>query len=71
MENKITNTTNDNISRKEAIKKISNYGKYAAITAIGTYLMLNPKKSQAQSKAGTGFGGSANPGSANPDSPNF
>lgn len=45
------------ISRKEAIKKIGNYGKYAALTALGTYLILNPKKAQAQSpeSPGTGF----------------
>lgn len=48
-----------NITRKEAIKKIGNYSKYAALTAIGTYLILNPKKAQAQSgpgaKPGDGF----------------
>lgn len=43
MENK------NNISRKEAIKKIGNYSKYAALTAIGTYIILNPKKAQAES----------------------
>ncbi len=45
------------ISRKEAIKKIGNYSKYAALTAIGTYLILSPQKSQAASPAapGTGF----------------
>ena len=37
------------ISRKEALGKIGNYGKYAALTAIGTYLLLDPKKAQAQS----------------------
>ena len=37
------------ISRKEALGKIGNYGKYAALTAIGTYIILNPKKAQAQS----------------------
>lgn len=49
--------TTDNISRKEAMKKIGNYGKYAALTALGTYLILNPKKAQAQSpeSPGTGF----------------
>lgn len=31
----------DQITRKEAIKKL---GKYAAITAIGTYSILNPLK---------------------------
>ncbi len=37
------------ITRKEAIKKIGNYGKYAALTALGTYMILNPQKSQAAS----------------------
>ncbi|WP_181858129.1 hypothetical protein [Polaribacter sp. WD7] len=37
------------ITRKDAIKKIGNYGKYAALTALGTYIMLDPKKAQAQS----------------------
>ncbi len=39
----------EDITRKEALKKIGNYGKYAALTALGTYLILNPKKAQAQS----------------------
>ncbi|WP_299127602.1 hypothetical protein [uncultured Winogradskyella sp.] len=34
------------ITRKDAIKKM---GKYAAITAVGTFLILNPQTSQAQS----------------------
>lgn len=48
---------NNDITRKEAIKKIGNYGKYAALTALGTYMILNPKKAQAQSPEdpGTGF----------------
>lgn len=45
-----------NISRKDAIKKIGNYGKYAALTAIGTYLLLNPKKAQASSPDSPGEG---------------
>ena len=51
------NIKNQQITRKEAIKKIGNYGKYAALTALGTYMILNPKKAQAQSPAapGTGF----------------
>ena len=40
---------NQEISRKEALKKIGNYGKYTALTALGTYLLLNPKKAQANS----------------------
>jgi hypothetical protein len=45
------------ITRKEAIKKIGNYGKYAALTALATYMILNPKKAQAASPdaPGTGF----------------
>ena len=44
------------ITRKEVIKKIVSYGKYAALTALGTYLILNPQKAQAQSPGGpTGF----------------
>ena len=47
---------NQEITRKEAIKKIGNYGKYAALTALGTYMILNPKKAQAQSPAAPGEG---------------
>ncbi len=36
------------ITRKEAIIKM---GKYAALTAAGTFLILNPKQAQANSKA--------------------
>mgnify|MGYP000500450488 CR=1 FL=1 len=46
------------ITRKEAMKKIGNYGKYAALTALGTYMILNPQKAQAASipsDPGTGF----------------
>ena len=54
---KQNNKKDNNISRKEAIKKIGNYGKYAALTALGTYMILNPQKAQAQSPEapGTGF----------------
>jgi len=60
MKKNIENTQNKNqeITRKEAIKKIGNYGKYAALTALGTYLILNPQKAQAASvptDPGTGF----------------
>lgn len=40
------NTDNNKITRKEALKKM---GKYAALTAAGTFLILNPKKAHAQS----------------------
>jgi hypothetical protein len=48
-------THKDNITREQAIKKM---GKYAALTAVGTFIILNPKKAQAQSNPvdpGTGF----------------
>ena len=53
-ENSLDNT--NDISRKEAIKKM---GKYAALTAMGTFMILSPKKAQAQSSPGPvpGFGG--------------
>ena len=43
---------------KMLLKKIGNYGKYAALTALGTYLILNPQKAQANSvpsDPGAGF----------------
>ncbi len=52
MENQ-KNTLKEEVSRKEALKKI---GKYAALTAIGTFLILNPKKAQAQSPSNPGSG---------------
>ncbi len=48
-------TNKEGITRKEAIKKM---GKYAALTSIGTFIILNPMKSQAQSvpdEPGDGF----------------
>ncbi|WP_026778181.1 hypothetical protein [Polaribacter sp. Hel_I_88] len=60
MKKNIENTQhkNEEITRKDAIKKIGNYGKYAALTALGTYMILNPQKAQATSAPsdpGTGF----------------
>ena len=58
MKKQINNTKQEDITRKEAIKKIGNYGKYAALTALGTYMILNPQKAQASSapeNPGTGF----------------
>ncbi len=43
------NIDNKDITRKEALKKIGNYSKYATLTALGTYMILNPQKAQAQS----------------------
>jgi len=52
-----TENKDQEISRKDALKKIGNYGKYTALTAIGTYMILSPKKAQAASPSdpGTGF----------------
>ena len=54
---KNTQDITQDITRKDAIKKIGHYGKYAALTALGTYLILNPQKAQAASpeQPGTGF----------------
>ena len=56
-QNENTQDIAQEITRKDAIKKIGNYGKYAALTALGTYLILNPQKAQAASPEdpGTGF----------------
>ena len=48
--------TQESISRKEALQKIGTYGKYAALTALGTYIMLSPKKAQAASPVDPGDG---------------
>jgi hypothetical protein len=40
---------NQDLSRKDAIKKIGFYGKYVALTAMGTYILLKPKIAQAGS----------------------
>ena len=60
MNTKNRDTKKDEMTRKDAIKKIGNYGKYAALTALGTYMLLNPKTAQAASPTnpadpGTGF----------------
>jgi hypothetical protein len=49
-----TQDKNQHINRKDAIKKIENYSKYAALTALGTYLILNPQKAQAASPGSPG-----------------
>ena len=52
-----------NISRKEALKKLGKYGKFTALTAMGTFMILNPQKAQAFSDNNTTDPGS---GSARP-----
>jgi len=40
------------------LQKIGNYGKYAPLTSLGTYMILNPQKAHANSvpsDPGTGF----------------
>lgn len=44
------------ISRKEAIQKLGKYGKFTALTAFGTFAILNPQMAQAFSDQGP-FGG--------------
>ncbi|WP_299623546.1 hypothetical protein [uncultured Tenacibaculum sp.] len=46
----------EKINRKEALQKIGKYGKYTALTALGTYLILHPKKAQAASPEPPGSG---------------
>ena len=41
------------INRKQALKKM---GKYAGLTALGTFMLLNPQKAQAQSPPPPGDG---------------
>ena len=36
----------DKLTRKDALKKM---GKYAALTAVGTFVILNPLKAQSSS----------------------
>ena len=45
----LTNKTN--ITRKDAVKKM---GRYAALTALGTFIILSPQKAQAASRPGVG-----------------
>lgn len=53
IENDLQSLTKDNdITRKEAIRKIGTYGKHAAFISLSTYLILTPKKGQAQSVVG-------------------
>ena len=54
------------ITRKEASQKM---GKYAAFTVMGTFVILNPKKAQAQSAdpgAGLDAPGADDPGTDDP-----
>lgn len=52
--------SNNQITRKEALKKM---GRFAAITTLGTFIILSPKKAHATSPPdpGGGFGRESNP----------
>lgn len=56
MKNQNIQNQNLKITREEALKKLGKYGKYAALTALGTYIILNPQKAQAQSPDDPGSG---------------
>ena len=50
--------SDEEITRKEAVKKM---GKYAALTALGTFMILTPKSAQASSPGGDhGHGNNGN-----------
>ncbi len=55
-QNNTTDNTKTFLNRKEALQKIGNYSKYTALTALGTYLILSPKKAQAASPEPPGDG---------------
>lgn len=53
-QDKINKEQEESISRKEAVKKM---GKYAALTALGTFIILSPQKAQASSPPSAGGAG--------------
>ena len=53
MKAKLNEKRDEQITRKEALKKA---GKYAAFTAVAAVILLSPKAAQAQSPAPTGRG---------------
>jgi len=60
MKNQNKKDSPEEISRREALEKLGLYGKYAAITAMSTYLILQPQKAIAGSSGlpdspGSGF----------------
>jgi len=56
MEEKKTKENTEELSRREALEKLGLYGKYAAITAFSTYLILQPQKAIASSADSPGEG---------------
>ena len=57
-----TSDSGISISQESSIVYQGKYGKYAALTAIGTYTILSPKKAQASSPSGPGTGFRVNSG---------
>lgn len=55
MKNQDINNKEEKITREEALKKLGKYGKYTALTALGTYMILSPQKAQAQSPEAPGW----------------
>lgn len=53
MKNNNTKLKAKRMSRRKAVVKLS---KYAAVTALGTFLLLHPQKAQASSPAAPGGG---------------
>ena len=43
------------ISRKDALKKMGYLTKYSTLTALGTYILLNPLKAQSESPPAPGW----------------
>tara|TARA_B110000091_G_C13812936_1_gene476163 strand:- start:2642 stop:2827 length:186 start_codon:yes stop_codon:yes gene_type:complete len=56
-----TNKATTDISRKEALSKLGNYGKYTALTALGTFIILNSQQAQATSLPGGDSDGGGGP----------
>ncbi|WP_170063274.1 hypothetical protein [Polaribacter porphyrae] len=51
-----SNHNTNKITRKQALKKVGNYSKFVTLTALGTYMILNPQKAQASSPEAPGSG---------------
>jgi hypothetical protein len=54
IETKLVEQKKPILNRRDALKKV---GKYAVVTALGTFLILNPQKAQAMSSAPPPGGG--------------
>ena len=52
-ENREIKESQNKVNRRDALKK---FGKYAAVTALGTFILLNPQQAQASSPGAPGGG---------------